>query len=218
MQKIIPQWSLRDVTKLFKRIHHQDEQNDDYKGITFYYNVLFYTLAPVDKSELHEIFDTVLEMIGNIFTLHREERNKLKNSYLAEASIQNFGKGSYIMKGDIGISTTLFPNFEHYIQEFSGLPSLLECIFQILLSDSSEPILLMGPSGYKMFISKLYLQKAKVIASTQETSVSQLIGSSAFLTKSEAKHFYLDLIFRICHIYDGKKITELKAVYVTLEI
>ncbi|KAK8854131.1 hypothetical protein M9Y10_016685 [Tritrichomonas musculus] len=209
-QKIIHQWSLRDVTKIFKRIHHQDEQCEYYQNITFYHNVLFYTLASVGKNELKEIFDTVLKLIGDTFDLDSNTRTKLKESYESEASIKNSGKGPYIMKGDIGVSTTLFPNFEKYVIEFSCLPSLLECIFQILLSDSSEPIILIGPTGYKTFISKIFLQKAKVIALSQETSVSQLIGSSVILTKTEAKHFYLDLICRICHIYDGSKIAELK--------
>ena len=73
---------------------------------------------------------------------------------------------------------------------------------RIFLSAEDEPILIFGPSGFKTYISKCFLSQPKVISLNPESTISQLLGSSAFLVESEAKTFYLDYLCKLC---GGKK-------------
>ena len=45
----ISQWSLRDINKLFQRQIQQYKIPGIYKGISFYHNLLFYTMSSVRK-------------------------------------------------------------------------------------------------------------------------------------------------------------------------
>ena len=90
------------------------------------------------------------------------------------------------------------PNIEE--NPIMKLTSLLDDLFQINLTSDKEPILLIGPSGYKTFLAQKFLSNAKTITLNQESSVEQLLGSSSFFSKSEVKDFYLRLIVLICRL------------------
>lgn len=100
------------------------------------------------------------------------------------------------MKGECGVMCNELSKtaFEH------RLPSLLHGIFMISLSHHSEPILLVGPSGFKTLLSEYFLKEAEVITLNKKLTVAQLLGSQVFLTNSEAKIFYLEQICKICRI------------------
>ena len=74
------------------------------------------------------------------------------------------------------------------------LTSLLNDLFQIKLANDKEPILLIGPSGYKTFLTQKFLFNTKIITLNQESSVEQLLSCILFFSKSEIKDFYLRLI------------------------
>ena len=88
------------------------------------------------------------------------------------------------------------------------LTSLLDDLFQIKLTSDKEPILLIGPSGYKTFLAQKFLSNAKTITLNQESSVEQLLGSSSFFSKSEVKDFYLRLIVLICSLNNYKELNQ----------
>ena len=75
---------------------------------------------------------------------------------------------------------------------------LLNDYLKISLSSKKEPILLEGPSSYKTFLSKLFLDNSKTINLNQDSSIPQLLGNGAFFTDKEAKIFYLRLLISIC--------------------
>ena len=64
------------------------------------------------------------------------------------------------------------PNIED--TPFMKLTSLHEDLFQISLTSNKEPILLIGPSGYKTFLAQKFLSNAKTITLNPESSVEQL--------------------------------------------
>ena len=198
--KVIPQWSLRDITKLFQRIHYQDAKKDSFINIKLHHNLLFYTLSPVSTEYIDEVFDPAFKKIVDIFELDEETSEQLKNCYKAEPQIQ----GKFLKKGN---SKIFFGSFENIDPK---LTSLLNGMFQILLSNPTEPILLMGPSGFKTYLAQLFLNDAKIITLNQESVLSQLLGASAFLSKEEAKLFYIDVICKICHIYNREFISKIK--------
>ena len=88
------------------------------------------------------------------------------------------------------------------------LTSLLDDLFQIKLTSDKEPILLIGPSGYKTFLAQKFLSNAKTITLNQESSVEQLLGSSSFFSKSEVKDFYLRLIVLICRLNNYRELNK----------
>ena len=64
-------------------------------------------------------------------------------------------------------------------------------MFNILLSNDNEPLLLSGNTCYKKELAKEFLQNASVISLNQEITINQLLGSSSFLSKEDGKRFYL---------------------------
>lgn len=109
------------------------------------------------------------------------------------------------MKGNCGVS---YEKLKKYAKErmkteiednsLMNLNTLLNDYLKISLSSKKEPILLEGPSSYKTFLSKLFLDNSKTINLNQESSIPQLLGNGAFFTDKEAKIFYLRLIINIC--------------------
>ena len=107
--------------------------------------------------------------------------------------IKTFFLSNNIYSGDI-IDLNIFSSFSN---DF----------FKILLSDKEEPMLLTGPTGYKTFLSQLILKDTTPVTVNQESTVEQLLGNSTFLSKSEAKLFYLK---NICNICDSGQYEELE--------
>ena len=206
-------WSLRDITKLMNRIKYQEKHPDDFKKIDPYLNVLFYCLSSLnkeDKKVVENVSEKIFELIIKCFKIEEPEKIKrMKNCFRDKAVIQrdSLSGKSYIMKNDCGVS---FKNFEKKLNQGSELYSILESIFLISLSSEDEPIIIFGPSGYKTYLSKLFLSQPKVISLNPESTISQLLGSSAFLVESEAKAFYLDYLCKLC---GGKK---RKDIYIEL--
>ena len=78
------------------------------------------------------------------------------------------------------------------IKIFKKLPSFLNTLFKVSLSNDEEPLLLSGNTCYKTFLADEYLgHYASIVSLNQETSIEQLLGSSKLFDKNEAKEFYL---------------------------
>ena len=76
------------------------------------------------------------------------------------------------------------------------LKSLMNTLFKMKLANNDEPILLSGPTGYKTFVSKKILYDPDMIALNQESTISQLLGSSFFFQLEDRK-FCLKYIYLI---------------------
>ena len=93
------------------------------------------------------------------------------------------------------------------IKIFKKLPSFLNTLFKVSLSNDEEPLLLSGNTCYKTFLADEYLgHYASIVSLNQETSIEQLLGSSKLFDKNEAKEFYLT---QLCNCTQYKNLPEL---------
>ena len=202
----IPNWSIRDVTKVLKRVQYQKMEINKYKydNIKFIDNIIFYTLSGIYKKDLKDkaTKDNLINKIFNIlkiaFPSKKINIKNIESIFNEEAKIVK-GNEIFLRKGKCGISL-------RYIQFFSknksifGLPSLYNDLFLILLAHDEEPILLIGESGYKTYLAQLLFPDIKPIQLNAETTIGQLLGSTIFLSDSEVKVFYLKQIYNILDI------------------
>ena len=187
----IPPWSLRDITKIFRRIYSSNAKN--FLNIEPIHHVLFYTLSSVNPKFIDKVFETVKSILGKSFN-HVDDIDNYTNCYKATPEIvPKKNSGYYLMKGQIGVKIDKFEK----LFDIKKLDSLWNAIFSISLADKKEPILIIGNSGFKTFLAQLFLPKAQIITLNQETNVAQLLGSSGFMTNAEAKVFYIDNICKI---------------------
>ena len=202
----IPNWSIRDVTKVLKRVQYQKMEINKYKydNIKFIDNIIFYTLSGIYKKDLKDqatkenLINKILNILKLAFPQKKINIKNIKSIFNEEAKIVK-GDEIFLRKGKCGISLK-------YIQFFSknksifGLPSLYNDLFLILLAHDEEPILLIGESGYKTYLAQLILPDIKPIQLNAETTIGQLLGSTIFLSDSEIKVFYLKQIYNILDI------------------
>ena len=231
-QKLLPKWSFRDITKIFKRMLYQEEYMSNFKNINITHNILFYTLSSINEAELtkknfdkgkksflDKICDLIYEVFRKELDLKDEHRKNLLECYFQKPIIKTSkdenGIGTdFLMKKDIGIGLNLFKRYFESNNRFSGdiknldkFPSFSNDFFKILLSDEEEPLLLVGQTGYKTFLSQLILKNTIPVTVNQESTIEQLLGSTTFLSKVEAKLFYLK---NICDIVDSGQYEELE--------
>ena len=200
----IPNWSIRDITKILKRVEFQSSAINQYKykNINFVDNIIFYTLSSIYKKDLKDkiVSNNILEKLSNIlkkvFGLSNDELKNIKDIFYAEAKIEKGQDDNFLSKGKCRISLKSI-EFLNKNKEIFSLPSLYNELFQILLAHEEEPILLIGEPGYKTYLSKLLLEGIKPIQLNAETNIGQLLGSTIFLSDTEAKAFYLKQIYNI---------------------
>ena len=202
----IPQWTLRDVKKLFQRQIYQNKIPDYFRGITFCHNLLFYTMSSLKKEDILKVEEKVINLIQEVFDLSYEERNNIKECFDSEVELKNDSYGFlYLYKGSCSISFEIAKNYfitSDIENPIIKLKSLLEGLFQILLASNNELILLIGPSGYKTYLSQKLLSNSKIIAPNKIISLEQFLGAPSLLYEFEAKELYLRLISLICGIND----------------
>ena len=94
---IIPQWSLRDITKLFVRIHYQDEHPENFYQMNIYINLLFYTLSPVSNAE--NVLDIIINMITSSFSVNNKEqlKNDLAKCYNSYPTMKKINGKKFLL-------------------------------------------------------------------------------------------------------------------------
>ena len=195
----IPNWSIRDVTKVLKRVQYQSSEmhKGNYKNINFIDNIVFYTLAGIykkdikDKSTKNNLVKTIFDILTKIFPNDKISLKDIEPIFNDEVEI----KGKFLHKGKCGISLEYIHNKKNTI-----INSLYNDLFQILLAHDEEPILIIGESGYKTYLAQLVLPDVKPIQLNAETNIGQLLGSTIFLSDTEANVFYLKQIYNILNI------------------
>ena len=199
-------WSIKNIKTLIYRMVEQERCEDIvYKSIQYIYcpiyiNVLFYVLSSIDLELVNKIFNYIIDLVVDCFQIN-EKKEELRNIYYSKPEIyyDNSTKFVYLKKyissikfrnSNIGKSNIIFLN---------KIPSLLNALFNCLLCGDFEPILLIGPSGYKTYLIKLLINDVKTIVLNKESSIDTLIGSTHFFNQGEAEFFYISLI---CDIFD----------------
>ena len=203
-QRILSKWSLRDINKLFLRLINIRKNDHIYENIDTKICLLFYTMSPVSNDNKQRILEDVIILIVNIFERNKDEQYKktqkklLKDIYESRPCLEyKKGKGVFIRKGKCSI---LFKRIDENLSKYENsfkiydrLPSFLNSLFKVFLSNIDEPILLSGNTCYKTFLAEEYLShEASVVTLNQETSIEQLLGSSQFFDKNEVTilHYY----------------------------
>ena len=199
-------WSIRNLENLINRMAEQEKckTNISYKYIQYencelYMNVLFYVLSYIDFESINESFDQILDLIKDCFQLTPAKEKELRETYFSnpEISYDNSTKFYYLRKNK---SIIKFQNSKigNNISFLNKISSLLNTLFNCLLCADTEPILLIGPSGYKTYLVQLLIENVKIITLNEESSIDALLGSTGFFTKEEVKSFYLSLICDVC--------------------
>ena len=192
----IGRWSMRDIRKIFRRINKQRESSlDEYQNIKDIHQILIYILSGVPKEQVINVFNNIIKDLKRIFILDENTINDLNLMVKSQAKIEIIqNKGTYIMKGNSG------KRFTNEVNEFINkeLHSLLDSMFYANFADIKEPLLICGPTGYKTFLAKIISHQQKIINLYQETSLSQLLGSTRIRDNINAKKYYLKEILSIC--------------------
>lgn len=209
---VIP-WSLRDIAKIFRRIRYQNlpENRGVFNQIDIPLNVFFYTMASIPQSYQaigKETIELIKKAFQESFDIPEDRMNEIYETYTSKPHLVFVDGNYYIQKKNSTILVNSIynnltinspnDNLNSTKEIYSKLRSLWDTAFQILLCDCKEPILLVGESGYKTFLSQLFIRDASIITLNQEISVAQLLGSTAFFSTSEAKMFYLKTLCEIC--------------------
>ena len=186
----IPNWSIRDVTKVLKRVQFQSLEINRYKydKINFIDNIIFYTLSGIYKKDIKDmairkdLIEKIYNILISIFPEKDINRIDIENIFNKEAEIT---QDNYLRKGKCGISLKYieFFNKNNSNTNLFRLPSLYNDLFQILLAHDEEPILMIGESGYKTYLAQLLLDGVKPIQLNAETSIGQLLGSTIFFIR-----------------------------------
>ena len=202
----IPSWSIRDITKVLKRVEFQSLEKNNYKydNINFIDNIVFYTLSGIYKKDLKDkninenLIKNLLNILKRIFSLGNSDIQDIKDIINEKADIiKDKEKGdNFLRKGKCGISLK-YIQFYNTAQKLFSLPSLYNELFQILLAHDEEPILIIGESGYKTYLAQLLLPRITPIQLNNETTIGQLLGSTVFLSDKEEKLFYYNQIYNI---------------------
>ena len=212
----IPNWSIRDITKILKRVHFQSSKNDTnnkndknnknkFDNISFVDNIVFYTLSGIYKKDLGDpntkenLLKNILNILTPIFKLNKEAQKNIEDIFTKRTEISEINGELFLKKGKCGISLELYHLCDK-IKNIFTLPSLYNELFQILLAHDEEPILIVGETGYKTYLAKLILEDVKPIQLNAETTIGQLLGSTIFLSDADAKIFYLKQIYNILDI------------------
>ena len=198
-------WSIRNLENIINRMAEQQKcQNPTYKRIQYencalYVNVLFYVLSYIDFESVDESFDEILNLITECFQLSQKESEELRKTYFSkpEISYNDSDKFFSLKKNDVVIK---FRNSKigNNINFLNKVSSLLNTLFVCLLCADTEPILLIGPSGYKTYLVQLLINNIKIITLNEESSIDALLGSTGFFNLEEVKTFYLSLICDVC--------------------
>lgn len=214
---ILTPWSLRDISKLFSRIKKQAENSDNYKNLGMEENILFYILSSTPHDLIDENrLDTIVNLIQKSFgksVISDEKKEKLKELYKSPASLTkeeeeeqeeegNKTEKFFIEKGkgEGNIVKIFFCKNENNIwEQLNSLTSVLNALFEILITSDDEPILISGPSSFETYLAKLLFlgKKVEIVSLNSELSISQLIGSITLLNIEKAKYFYLQQIYEI---------------------
>ena len=201
----IPNWSIRDITKILKRVNFQQKNSYKYNNINFIDNIVLYTLSGIYKKDIKDkdtkknLLEQMLKILKTNFYINDNQIKEVENIFNKDAEIIKGKDAYFLQKGKCSISLK-YIQFFNKNKNYFHLPSLYNELFQILLAHDEEPILIIGESGYKTYLAQLLLPDIKSIQLNSETTIGQLLGSTIFLTDSEVKIFYLKQIYNILDI------------------
>ena len=196
-------WSMRNIRKLYRRIklHKSKIDSKEYINVTYNHQIVFFLLQSINPSRRNEKLEIILDLMEKSFNILKSERDSIEKCVKGIPELKRENNELYLFKDDVGIKVSEF--IGNKLKDFDELSSFLESLFYCLFSDKNEPLLLLGPTGYKSFLCKILLpNNSSVINLYNETSLSQLLGSITLTDSLNSKYFYLSKILEICQKSD----------------
>ena len=209
--------SFRDIKKIFKRIYYQDNNKGNFIGFKSYHNVLFYILSKLNKKNIQDIKDDLIELISDIFSLEKKENLFCYFEY--NLDIINEGGIKFLQKGlcKVNLSFMFTPTMQKRILSYIKLVNFLNPLFNAVISSDEESLLFLGKTSCKTFLCETLLQEnPEIINLNQETKVEQLLGGPVVLSKKESNFFYFKYLCYICG--KSNKVSELYEKYNNKEL
>ena len=198
-------WSIRNLENIINRMSEQQKCEDptykyiQYENCSLYLNVLYYVLSYIDFESIEESFDEILSLIEKCFQLTKKELLELQKTYYSKPEISFDNSNNFFsLKKNNSIIKFLNSKIGNNINFLNKVSSLLNTLFVCLLCAETEPILLIGPTGYKTYLVQLLKNNVKIITLNEESSIDALLGSTGFFNLEEVKAFYLSIICDVC--------------------
>ena len=204
--------SFRDIKKIFKRIYYQNNKREYFIGFKPYHNVIFYILSKLNKQNIQDIKNDLVELITDIFNLQNKEN--LNCYFENNLEIINDGGKKFLQKGlcKVNLSLIFINKMQKRILSFIKLLNFLNPLFNAVISSDEESLLFLGKTSCKTFLCETLLQEnPEIINLNQETKVEQLLGGPVVLNKKESTFFYFKYLCYICG--KANKVNELFEKY-----
>ena len=191
--------SFRDIKKIFKRIYYQKNNIENFIGFQTYHNVIFYILSKLNKKNIEDIKNNLIELIKEVFGLKNEEN--LDCYFQNLINIKDEEGKTFLQKGQckIDINFIFTKKMQKRIFSYFKLQNFLNPLFNAIISSDDESLLFLGKTSCKTFLCETLLQEnPEIINLNQETKVDQLLGGPIVLSKKESKIFYFKYLCYIC--------------------
>ena len=173
----IKSWSLREVRIIYKRIAYFQTKATEFVGFTPIHHFAFMLISPfkgqIDMIERiativcqsfgqTDYIDTLIEIMKKGVIVQRYINGNPVNQHYIDQMDKTHTNDEYSVKLIKGpLKLLIFNSQLFFINE--SIVQLWETIFEIYLTNQSEPLLFIGPSGFKTYLASLISSLAPVI-------------------------------------------------------
>lgn len=202
-KSLISNLNLRDLKKIFKRIYYQKENPYIFIGLTHYHNIYFYIMSQTNENNRQKVHNELILLLSNLFE-DFDNLNK-SNDSKKEINVEFIEENNniYLSKGNCKINPSILTKFkkDDLIERQS---TFLESLFLTQLVIDDEPLIFIGDTGYKTYLTKKLLNNNLItISLSPQIKINYLLGSTVFFNRKEIDEFYLKNLLNIIN-EDGK--------------
>lgn len=158
------------------------------KGFTIQTNAAF--LLRSAFRDIEGITQKAADLVRDSFKLSQADYNVLLKNLDSDVRVIKMHPISQVQLGKNRLSLTI-PNSE-LLKVPEQLQSFWKTLFEVAITHPSEPLLLVGPSGFKTFLAKMVSPRSPVVYLHSDTTISSLIGQITLLDKDQARQFLLE--------------------------
>ena len=184
-------WSLREVRRLFRRTNYTSSHTNSMIGFSIYTNAAFLLRSAFRDTE--NISEKAVDLVSSAFGLSKIQSASLKSDLDAEVKVFKMESKSQIQLKKNRLSLTITNSELLKIPE--ELQSFWQTLFEVGITHPSEPLLLVGPSGFKTYLAKAVCPRSPVVYLHSDTTIPSLIGQITLLDKDQARNFLLDSLY-----------------------
>ena len=194
-------WEMSDIDKILKKINDSSFK-EKFLNFNYYHFIYFYFFSSIPKKELvkeykynniktplkillHDIFIT-------IFNLNERVSKELQNNFFSKPLIDK--KNKCIMKGNIGLKINddnIFASIKQLNNNDKNLSNFFDDYFKLNLISNEKTFIIMGPSGYRKELLKLYFKKNnfKIIHYNQKSEFDKLLNKIKETSSNDSRSY-----------------------------